>query len=400
MLGRRRRVLHARRRLRTGPRAGGARDPGRPRRERPRPGWPRGPARRARPGEDRPDGRHRRHDPARAGRDHPLSSSRHAPRAGRTRHGEDGRRAAPRGVPPLHAPIPARAPGRARGRAEPAVPALHRAGAAVARRGGGHPVDGRRARAGDPRPRDRARPHRRAEGRRADGTAGRTRRPDATARLAARRADPLRRRDPHAHGVHDRGRGRPRASVGRVRTTSVTATSSASSPRCSRRSTADGSTAPSTIEEGDDLEEQLRRTPEFREALRRMWPRLAPHELIHDLLGALPLLRAAGKGLLSDAELELLHRARSDALDDVAWTSADAALVDEARTVLGPPACREAPGAADRRRRESCSSRPLRPSRVETTSSPAATATSSSTRSRTSRRCSCACSRVARSRGR
>jgi DNA helicase IV len=99
------------------------------------------------------------------------------------------------------------------------------------------------------------------------------------------------------------------------------------------------------VEEGDDLEEQLRRTPEFHATLRRIWPRLAPHELVHDLLGALPLLRAAGKGLLSDAELELLHRARSDSLDDVAWTAADAALVDEARTVLGPtrPARRQPP---------------------------------------------------------
>ena len=88
-------------------------------------------------------------------------------------------------------------------------------------------------------------------------------------------------------------------------------------------------------EEGDDLEEQLRRTAEFRGALRRIWPRLAPHELIHDLLGALPLLRAAGKGLLSDAELLALHRPRSASLDEVRWTAADAALVDEARTALG-----------------------------------------------------------------
>jgi len=90
------------------------------------------------------------------------------------------------------------------------------------------------------------------------------------------------------------------------------------------------------VEDGDDLEEQVRRTKEFRASLRRIWPRLAPHELIHDLLGALPLLRAAGKGLFSDAELQLLSRPRSDGLDEVAWTIADAALVDEARTVLGP----------------------------------------------------------------
>jgi DNA helicase IV len=88
-------------------------------------------------------------------------------------------------------------------------------------------------------------------------------------------------------------------------------------------------------EEGDDLEEQLRRTAEFRSALRRIWPRLAPHELIHDLFGALPLLRAAGKGLLSEPELRSLHRPRATSLDEAPWTAADAALVDEARTVLG-----------------------------------------------------------------
>jgi DNA helicase IV len=89
-------------------------------------------------------------------------------------------------------------------------------------------------------------------------------------------------------------------------------------------------------EEGDDFEEQLRRTPEFRAALRRIWPRLAPHELVHDLLGARPLLRAAGEGLLSDHEIATLFRERADSLEDVQWTAADAALVDEARTVLGP----------------------------------------------------------------
>lgn len=89
-------------------------------------------------------------------------------------------------------------------------------------------------------------------------------------------------------------------------------------------------------EEGDDFEEQIRRAPQFRAALRRIWPRLAPHELVHDLLGAHPLLRAGGEGLFSDHEFDLLFRPRSASLDDVAWTAADAALVDEARTLLGP----------------------------------------------------------------
>ncbi|HEV3213790.1 MAG TPA: AAA family ATPase [Acidimicrobiales bacterium] len=100
------------------------------------------------------------------------------------------------------------------------------------------------------------------------------------------------------------------------------------------------------VEEGDDLEDQIRRTAEFRAALRRIWPRLAPHELLHDLLGAPPLLRAAGAGLLTDAELARLHRTRSSSLDEVAWTVADAALVDEARTVLGPARAARRPAPA------------------------------------------------------
>jgi len=92
-------------------------------------------------------------------------------------------------------------------------------------------------------------------------------------------------------------------------------------------------------EEGDDRAElmaRIRRLPEVRDALARMWPRLAPHELIHDLFGAPPLLAAAARGILTPAEQALLVRPRSASLDAVGWTAADAALVDEARALLGP----------------------------------------------------------------
>ena len=98
---------------------------------------------RARPGADGPDGRHHRHHPARAGRDHPLAAARGPRRPGRPRHREDGGGAAPRRLPPLHPPLPAGAPGRARRGAEPVVPALHRAGPPLARRDRGQPLDGR-----------------------------------------------------------------------------------------------------------------------------------------------------------------------------------------------------------------------------------------------------------------
>ena len=96
-----------------------------------------------------------------------------------------------------------------------------------------------------------------------------------------------------------------------------------------------------------DFSSQVRRTGEFKEAIHRMWPRLSPHELLHDLFGAAPLLKTAGQDLLSDDECLLLARPRSASLDDVAWTAADVALIDEAQALLGP----RRPGR-ERRRKE------------------------------------------------
>ncbi len=86
----------------------------------------------------------------------------------------------------------------------------------------------------------------------------------------------------------------------------------------------------------EDFSRKVRRVPQLAEALDRMWPRLSPHELIHDLFGARPLIRAASRGLLTADEQELLVRPRSASFGDVDWTPADAALVDEARHLLGP----------------------------------------------------------------
>jgi len=85
-----------------------------------------------------------------------------------------------------------------------------------------------------------------------------------------------------------------------------------------------------------ELSELIRATPQFKWALERIWPRLSGQELLHDLFGAPALLRAAGQGFVSDEELSLLYRARSNSLDEVKWTKADAALIDEARVLLGP----------------------------------------------------------------
>ena len=86
----------------------------------------------------------------------------------------------------------------------------------------------------------------------------------------------------------------------------------------------------------EDFTRKVKRVPELAEALDRMWPRLSPHELLHDLFGARPLIAAASRSVLTDEEQALLYRPRSASFEDVSWTPADAALVDEARSLLGP----------------------------------------------------------------
>jgi DNA helicase IV len=85
-----------------------------------------------------------------------------------------------------------------------------------------------------------------------------------------------------------------------------------------------------------DVRETLRGTPEVREALDRMWPLLTPAQLLHDLFGSKALLKLAARGVLDESEALALFRPRSESVDDVRWTPADVALLDDARDVLGP----------------------------------------------------------------
>jgi DNA helicase IV len=84
------------------------------------------------------------------------------------------------------------------------------------------------------------------------------------------------------------------------------------------------------------VRETLRGTAEIRAALDRMWPVLTPAQLLHDLFGSKALLKLAGRGVLDEAEALALFRPRSESVDDVLWTPADVALLDDARDVLGP----------------------------------------------------------------
>ena len=87
---------------------------------------------------------------------------------------------------------------------------------------------------------------------------------------------------------------------------------------------------------GAMVRDGLRGNDEARALIDRIWPRLTPAQLLHDLFGSKALLRLANAGRFTDDEVSSLYRARSESLDDVRWTAADAALLDEARVHLGP----------------------------------------------------------------
>ncbi len=85
-----------------------------------------------------------------------------------------------------------------------------------------------------------------------------------------------------------------------------------------------------------EVRSEVRSLPEIREAMERMWPLLTPAQLLHDLFGSMGLLRLAADGRLEEREYKALYRPRSASVDDVEWTAADVALLDDAREVLGP----------------------------------------------------------------
>jgi hypothetical protein len=98
-----------------------------------------------------------------------------------------------------------------------------------------------------------------------------------------------------------------------------------------------GAAAPDDDDWDRDLDARLRRLPDVRAALERMWPVLSGGQLLHDLFSFAALIRSAADGVLSPDEQALLARARSAGLRDVSWTQADVPLIDEADAKLGPP---------------------------------------------------------------
>jgi len=88
--------------------------------------------------------------------------------------------------------------------------------------------------------------------------------------------------------------------------------------------------------DAEDIRDALTGTPEIRAVFERMWPVLTPAQLLHDLFGSKALLKLAANGILPEADYLALYRDRSESLDEVRWSNADAALLDEARFLLGP----------------------------------------------------------------
>ena len=82
-----------------------------------------------------------------------------------------------------------------------------------------------------------------------------------------------------------------------------------------------------------ELRTALRRSREFRALAYRLWPELTPAELLGDLLSARVLIRAAGRGTLSEDEVSALHRPPDDS--EERWSPADVPLLDEAAELLG-----------------------------------------------------------------
>ncbi|MDH3302996.1 MAG: UvrD-helicase domain-containing protein [Acidimicrobiia bacterium] len=91
----------------------------------------------------------------------------------------------------------------------------------------------------------------------------------------------------------------------------------------------------------DDARESFETSDEVVELTLRHFPSLTPEQALNDLLGSVPLLRSAARAAGLDPDrLERLHRPRTPEaeLDRRRWSDADAALLDELLSLVGPPA--------------------------------------------------------------
>ena len=83
------------------------------------------------------------------------------------------------------------------------------------------------------------------------------------------------------------------------------------------------------------VEDRLKGQMAIREALAWMWPVLTPSQLLNDVFGSHALIKAADPKL-TEEEVESLYKTRESESKEILWSASDAALLDEARAVLGP----------------------------------------------------------------
>ena len=312
-----------------------------------------------------PDAGRARHHPGRPGRDHPRGLPRRARRRRRPGHGQDRRRAAPHGVPPVLRPAPRPPPGRrAVRRPAPALPRLRRRRAAQPRRGGRADLHPAR-----PRPRGRRRAGRDrpgggpAEVVRGHG-AGRSSRPSGSTRSRPPRAWRSRPRGPTSGSAPTTG---PRRSTRRTPAPRTTRRATRSGRSCSRSWWTSTRTTRTTMPRATCCAGRSRRTTELVDAFNRAWPLLEPTDLVGDLWEVPAYLR----------HVRALARARRgpsccSARTPQAWTVSDLPLLDAARQRLGDPEAsrrrrrHEAAVAAERERMDRRRRRPARARRRRT----------------------------------
>ena len=185
-----------------------------------------------------------------------------------------------------------------------------------------------------------------AEGRRAHGQGARPGRAHPPATAAPRRRGPLRRGRAAPAGPTDRGHRRHGAPPARHPQRPAALRRGAGGARPGRRVPGPARAAAAT-RRGERRRRRRRSRPTWPQTAAPAcprWPRRStgcgrasrPTSSSTTCSGARPLLARRARGSSAPAEVQRLYRPRSTSLDAVPWTAADAALVDEARTLLGP----------------------------------------------------------------
>jgi DNA helicase IV len=106
--------------------------------------------------------------------------------------------------------------------------------------------------------------------------------------------------------------------------------------RCYQHLTSTG--ALSALDSAGDVERAISGSAELRRFLDRTWPSLRPSRVVFKLLGDRATLAAAAAGVLEEAEVERLLRARRrGGFRQAVWSIQDAYLIDEAIDVIDGP---------------------------------------------------------------